>query len=192
MSDKLKHGALPGTLFECTDNGWISQELYLKWFNFFPPARPVLLIEDGHSSHVSLNVIKLARDNNIHLLCLPAHPTHLLQPLDVGVFKSLKSNFSKSYLVAHPGQVITSDVLASLLGQAWPQPVTPVNAMSGFKKCRIYPLNPGEISDRQLAPSRPFAHSASDSSLVDKSFSPEQEKIYQQSFEEGYDVTSCR
>ena len=178
MSDKLKHGALPGTLFECTDNGWINQELYLKWLIFFldniPPARPVLLIEDGHSSHVSLNVIRLARDNNIHLLCLPAHTTCLLQPLDVGVLKSLKSNFSKcckSYLVAHPGQVITSDVLASLVGQARPQSVTPVNTMSGFKKCGIYPLNPGEISDRQLAPSRPFAHSASDSNLVDKSFS---------------------
>ena len=69
-----------------------NQELYTQWFKFFiekiPPARPVLLIEDGHSSHISLDVIGLAPDNGIHLLCLPAHTTHLLQPLDVSVFKS--------------------------------------------------------------------------------------------------------
>ena len=168
MNEKLKQGAVPETLFECSDSGWINEELYVKWFKFFltkiPPTRPVLLIEDGHSSHVSIDVIKLARDNGIHLLCLPAHTTHMLQPLDVGVFKSLKSNYSvvcKKYLSNHPGQVITTDVLASLLAQAWPESVTPINVMSGFRKCGIYPLNPGEISDRQLAPSHAFVRPAS-------------------------------
>ena len=63
-----------------------NQDLYLKWFKFFlaniPPTRPVLLIEDGHASHLLLEVIQLARDNNVHILCLPAHTTHILQPLD--------------------------------------------------------------------------------------------------------------
>ena len=93
MSEKLKDGCVPGTVFSCSGNGWVTQELYLKWFKFFiasiPPIRPVLLIEDGHASHTSIEVIELARDNDI---CLPSHTTHLLQPLDVGVFKSLKSN----------------------------------------------------------------------------------------------------
>lgn len=140
MTEKLKEGALPGTLFDCSDIGWTNQELYLRWFKFFianiPPARPVLLIQDGHGSHLSLDVIQLATKNDIHLLCLPAHTTHLLQPLDVSVFKSLKSNFSKSckqYLSANPGQVITTDLIALLLAQAWPQSVTPLNAMSGFR-----------------------------------------------------------
>ena len=82
------------------------------------PTRPVLLIEDGHSSHISLEVIKLAKENDIHLLCLPVHTTHLLQPLDVGVFRCLKSNFSKmckQFLAVNPGQVITTDLIASLL-----------------------------------------------------------------------------
>ena len=128
MNEKLKQGAVPETLFECSDSGWINEELYVKWFKFFltkiPPTRPVLLIEDGHSSHISIDVIKLARNNGVHLLCLPAHTTHMLQPLDVGMFKSLKSNYltaCKKHLSNHPGQVITTDVLASLLAQAWPE-----------------------------------------------------------------------
>ena len=121
MSEKLKEGCVPGTQFACSDSGWVTHDLYLQWFKFFiasiPPARPVLLIEDGHASHISVEVIELARRNNIHLLCLPSHTTHLLQPLDVGVFKSLKSNYSKEcqrYLAANPGRVITTEIIASI------------------------------------------------------------------------------
>jgi hypothetical protein len=195
LTERLKNGAFPGTLFACSDNGWINQVLYLEWFRFFvasiPPTRPVLLIEDGHSSHISLEVIKLAKENHIHLLCLPSHTTHLLQPLDVGVFRSLKSNFSKmckQFLAVNPGQVITTDLIASLLAKAWPLSVTPVNVMSGFKKCGIYPLNPGEISDRQLAPSRAVVHSKSDPQLCTSQFTPEQIALFQTRYEEGFDL----
>ena len=161
MSEGLKKDAVPGTLFACSKTGWVNQELYLEWFRFFissiPASRPVLLIEDGHSSHISLEVIKLAQENDIHLLCLPSHTSHLLQPLDVGVFKSLKSFFSKAckqFMASNPGCVVRSENLASLLAVAWPQSVTPVNIMSGFRKCGIHPLNPGVIDDRQTAPSQ--------------------------------------
>ena len=48
--------------------------------------------------------------------------------------------------------------------------------MSGFKKCGIHPLNPGEVSDRQLAPSKavtcssqPECSTVDDTSQVQKS-----------------------
>jgi hypothetical protein len=49
-------------------------------------GKPILLIYDGHGSHNTIELIKLARENNIVLFCLPPHTTHKLQPLDVGVF----------------------------------------------------------------------------------------------------------
>ena len=155
---------------------------------------------DGHSSHVSIDVIELARDNNVHLLCLPSHTTHILQPLDVGVFKSFKSNFSKActkYLAANPGRVITSDRLASLVAEAWPHSLTPLNVMSGFKKCGIFPLNPSEITDRQIAPSKAIHYQTAakkvdaDGVTVNSNsplFSPEKEALYRKRYEEGYDV----
>ena len=48
--------------------------------------RPIL---DDHASHISVDVIE-TRISGVHMLCLPAHTSHILQPLDVGVFKSLK------------------------------------------------------------------------------------------------------
>ena len=141
VPDRLKEGCVANTLFANSENGWINNSLYLQWFKFFldniPPTRPVLLIEDGHSSHVSTELIELARENGVHLLCLPAHTTHILQPLNVGVFKSFKVHFSKGchrYLCSHPGQVITTEIIASLLKEAWHQALIPVNVMSGFKQ----------------------------------------------------------
>lgn len=92
VPEKFKEGPVVGTLFVhvTSENGWVNCELFIQWFQFFlkviPPTRPVLLIMDGHGSHISIEVIELARDNGIHLLCLPAHTTHILHPLDVGVF----------------------------------------------------------------------------------------------------------
>ena len=45
---------------------------------------------DGHSSHITGDMIALCIDNNIELLILPPHCSHLLQPLDVGVYGPLK------------------------------------------------------------------------------------------------------
>ena len=58
--------------------------------------------------------------------------------------------------------------------------------MSGFRKCGIYPLNPGQISDRQLAPSRAFVKPKQTSKLDE--ITPEQEKLYQKRYEEGFDL----
>ena len=204
IPDHMKEGAVPGAAFHCSDNGWITQELYLQWFEFFlaniPPARPVLLIEDGHSSHITVEVIEKARSNGVHMLCLPAHTTHILQPLDVGVFKSLKAHYSKAckqYLAANPGRVVTTDVIASLLGKSWPQAVTPVNIMSGFRKTGVYPLNPGQITDRQTAPSKALCASEESSENSSASSpcgststhaSETQERLFQTRYEEGCDV----
>ena len=64
IAESLKKGGVPDTLYTCSVTGWINEELYSKWFDFFlekiPPTRPVLLIADGHTSHISIEVIEKA------------------------------------------------------------------------------------------------------------------------------------
>ena len=202
VPDNLKEGAISDTLFMNSENGWINSELYLEWFNFFlqhiPPIRPVLLLQDRHASYISIEQIELARANNVHLLCLPTHTIHILQPLDVRVFKSFKSNFSKAcskYLSKHPGRVVTNDKLALLVAEAWPSSFTAVNIMSGFKKSGVYPLNPREVTDRQLAPSKALCPQPQPEDTKaaptpgSPLFSPEQEAMYQRRYEERYDIS---
>ena len=82
-----------------SDSGWIDSELFLAWLNkifvkFCVPERPIMLLIDGHASHITIEAIDFCQANNIILFCLPPHTTHALQPLDVAVFKSLKDRFS--------------------------------------------------------------------------------------------------
>ena len=52
-----------------------------------------LLILDGHGSHTPIDFMWECRENKIHLLYLPAHSSHLLQPLDLAAFSVLKSRY---------------------------------------------------------------------------------------------------
>ena len=146
--------------------------------------------------YTSIELIEPARAKNIYLLCLPAHTTHILRPLDMGVFKSFKSNFSKvcnKYLSWHPGRVITTDKLVSLVAEAWPNSFTAVNVASGFKKSGVYHLNPGQVTDWQLAPSKALRPQPKNTKTAPTPggplFSPEQEALYQQRYEEHYDIS---
>ena len=57
-----------------------------------------------------MDVIEKARQNDIHLLCLPSHCSHILQPLNVSIMSSLKLQFSKvcrRFLAKNAGHVLT-------------------------------------------------------------------------------------
>ena len=61
---------------------------------------PVVLFLDGHYSHLSLQLIHHAKSKGIHLFSFPPHLTHLLQPLDVGVYGPVKKTW-KAILKDH-------------------------------------------------------------------------------------------
>ncbi|KAK8036881.1 transposase [Apiospora phragmitis] len=63
-----------------------------------PPNDPKdarLLILDGHGSHTTDDFMSLCYQNNIYLLFLPPHSSHVLQPLDIGVFAAMKTYYRK-------------------------------------------------------------------------------------------------
>jgi len=69
--------------------------------------KPILIIIDGHSSHIHPDVIDLLVENKIILYCLASHTTNILQLLDVAIFKPLKTKFLKfTDLVKEPSQNI--------------------------------------------------------------------------------------
>ena len=86
-------------------NGWTDGYLGLQWLerNFEPYTRPAegddeyrLPICDAHESHIIYESIEYAYAHRIKCLCLPAHSTHLLQPLDVVTFGQYALAYSKA------------------------------------------------------------------------------------------------
>ena len=57
--------------------------------------RPLLLVMDSFSSHVSLKIINLLKQNRIVCLIPPPHTTHALQFLDLLHFNSVKTDWIK-------------------------------------------------------------------------------------------------
>ena len=111
----LSKGEVPAMLHGMSQNGWMDQELFTEWFLYHylkhtVSSRPLMLLRDGHSSHYTLEVVKLAAAHDVIIFCLPPHTTADSQLLDTACFKPLKTIWSDvchKYLFANPGQVIT-------------------------------------------------------------------------------------
>lgn len=89
------------------DNGWMIEELFQEWVIdiFIPHVKsvrsslnqdekaPALLYLDGHSSRQCPDALSALKRENITAITIPAHTSHVLQPLDCGVNRSFKEKF---------------------------------------------------------------------------------------------------
>ena len=113
--------------------------------------RPLLLILDGASSYINEESLQYAKANEINILLLPSHTTHLLQVVDVAVFRPFKRYQRqeceririakrRSCAPADMG-VKRSDLLPAALA-AWTHVAKPENVIAGFRTAGICPFNP--------------------------------------------------
>ncbi len=110
----------------------------------------ILLLVDCHGSRISSFAIEYLKIFNITLITLPSHTTHILQPFDVCVAKSLKSRISKySYSPIYNIQAINFNskrkkvrylTVLSMI-DAWSS-LDPQILRNGFYYTGIYPFNP--------------------------------------------------
>ena len=145
----------PGDRISLSENGWTDNKLCIEWMEecFGPATRSnllgqyCLLIVDGHASHVSTEFIKFTRANKIICLCLPPHSTHLLQPLDVGVFGPLKQNYKKVLSKKTRFTIYNIDKtdFISLIQKARGQGITSRNIESAWRATRLIPYNPSVV-----------------------------------------------
>ena len=89
-------GEVPGTRYGVSSRGWVDQQLFQGWLveHFLQhcvSSSPLLLLLDGHSSHFEPETIRIAKEENIIVVCLPPHTTRELQPLDCTLFGPLKT-----------------------------------------------------------------------------------------------------
>ena len=88
---------------------WFTK-IFLKEVELLLQNGPVILFVDGHHSHINLELINVAREHKVHIMCLPPNLTHILQPMDVGVFRPLKQcyyNILKEYKMQTMAENVT-------------------------------------------------------------------------------------
>lgn len=145
--------------YGCSESGWMQDFNFEAWIiTIFIPfvsdyEKPVLLTLDGHNSHLTYNTVKEAMANNIIILCLPPNTSHALQPLDVGVFKSVKASWRtilSDWFRDSRLQNVDKVVFPKLLAKLWMN-LKPEHAANGFRGCGLLPVNRSAVQHRVIA-----------------------------------------
>ena len=130
---------------------------FLRHFNDFVVEqaipKPVLLLVDSHSTRMSLEAAHFCYTNDIILYCLLENAPRILQPCDVGFFSPMKDAWKtevKNWQLANLGRSLTKREFPGVFKKAWVKVAKTKNAIHGFQKCGIFPLNPANIDLTKL------------------------------------------
>lgn len=144
-------------IYSCSESGFMNQELYLQWFKkqflkHVTKERPVILLQDGASSHMCTELIDEAIKNDIILFCLPPKTTHITQPLDVAVYRKMKIETTKlmsQVKLVKSDHWVSKKNVSGLFKIIYEKSFTMSCISEGFRKCGIFPFNPNAI-DKEL------------------------------------------
>jgi 4-hydroxybenzoate polyprenyltransferase len=138
--------------FTATKKGWIEERIAIEWLRkvFLPQTAPEdpsdwrLLVIDGHHTHTTVDFMWECLSNKIYILFLPAHTSHILQPLDVAVFGPLKTAFKK-HLDRQGGYdsstIVAKKRLLYCYHKARMEALSAANIRSGWRATGLWPVS---------------------------------------------------
>jgi hypothetical protein len=141
-------------VLEVSPNSWTNNQLALAWLEHFDTHTKSctvggyrLLIIDGHESHCSVDFQDLCKEKNIILLCMPAHSSHLLQPLGVGCFAPLKRRYGDvvSGLARNRTHYISKEAFLPAFKTAFGHSIAKENILAGFRGAGLVPFDPQAV-----------------------------------------------
>ena len=145
------------TSYASSKSGWFDTRSFEIWFFsiFLPHAKilagPKVMIGDNLASHFSNAVISSCKQENIRFCPLIPNTTHILQPLDVAVFRPTKiiwrTILDNWRMESRSTGCIPKDAFPQLLSRVCHK-LQSDHLMSGFAACGIVPLNRHKVLDR--------------------------------------------
>jgi DDE superfamily endonuclease/Tc5 transposase-like DNA-binding protein len=153
--------SMDGTVFAISPNGYTDHELSFEWISkVFHPAtvqrcrgHTRLLVMDGHSSHLTGELLGFCHDNNILPICLPSHTSHMLQPLDVGCFGPLAHYYRievEEACINGLDNVSKVDFIR-FYAEARQRAFTRENIYSSFSESGLVPFNPSAVYEKLIS-----------------------------------------
>ena len=159
MNQDLMDGKSPGARGTVSETGWSNSDVFKEYltnhFLKYIPGRngdKILLLLDGHRSHVAVGLAEWARDYDIILFVLPAHKSHILQPLDGACYGPFERMYNAEChkLIRQTEATITKFNLCQVACRVYSKALSPENLQSGFRRTGISPLSKEAIPKEQL------------------------------------------
>jgi hypothetical protein len=118
---------------------------------------------DGHKSYSSHKFHKYCKEEKIIVLYMPAHSSHLLQPLNVGCFSPLKRAYGDeiSSLARYSSKQIKKEAFLLAFKVAFKKLIIKENICVSFRGAGLVPHNPEavllklDVVLRTLTPPKP-------------------------------------
>lgn len=130
------------------------KELFLPAIALISTSPGVLLFVDKHHSHLSPELIELAKEKCVHLTCFPPLLTHNLQPLSVSVHHPVKQSWAKvlkAYKLESMAENVTKVVFPSLIKKLWDCSFKTNHIVLGFRATGFHPLDPAPVLCKLIA-----------------------------------------
>lgn len=152
------HNVIKGAVYNGTKSGWTDENCFIDYLEklFIPNTRhvekPIVLIFDGHYSHLTLKAVQLAIQNDIHLLCLPSHCTHILQPLDIYTLRYLKQQWKQLLWerTKKTTRILEKKEFVHLFRSLYDYALIPAHCSTAFAKAGIYPYDPRVVKNDRI------------------------------------------
>ena len=157
MASWFGENALPNTNYCHSVHDWMDSVAFAKWFEIFAETvkdRSLLLLFDGHLTHITIPVITRTLEENITILKFPPRCTDLLQPLRKTCFGPLKQKWKtvlgERMTTFGSKSTLSKGEFMHLLCSIWNEGMTELNIKGGFSTTGIWPLDRGNTLQTDL------------------------------------------
>ena len=150
--------SIEGSVISVASKGFMNSKLFLKWLVHFSNSvpqevkRPLVLVYDGYGLHYNNKIVEKAIELKIILVLLPANSTHLIQPLDIAVFKPFKTILKRqmdAYMIENACTAFSKKDSIAILLKAWIEGIIKKeNIISGFESSGLWPLSFPKMKNR--------------------------------------------
>ena len=107
------------------------------------PNMKAILIMDNFSGHMDADSYNILQSNNITIITIPPHSSHLLQPLDLGIFGIVKGTLQRisapNFLKLHSARIVN-------IIDAFRKSTTRRNIISAFQQAAIFSVYINEFN----------------------------------------------
>ena len=145
----INQDSYPEAHYYQTRDGWmmaVAFQAYLEWLVGTLRRRrttfPILLIVDGFSGHISIDISEYCKAHGVVLYCLPPNCTNILQPCDVTIMGPLKTYYTQEVRMwqmrSSPNACLTKYTFPEVLRQIMKR-IKPEAIINGFAYTGISP-----------------------------------------------------
>lgn len=140
-----------------SESGWETAESFFEWVaNIFYPwvlkkqiELPVILYVDGHSSHLTLELSNFCKKKGIVLVALHPNATHILQPMDVALFRPLKKSWKETvrdWRLENNGERLSRELFGGLLKLSLEKIEIKSILENGFRATGLHPFSADAVN----------------------------------------------